>query len=486
MTAPNPLLVALNRFGHGPRGQAAVFLGNAAADPRAFVRSELDKPAAPVKGDTSAKILTDLFAYQEKTSIAREQKPPEPAKPVGGMPAGGMPAADMAAPDMAGKEMAAAAPAPEPADANFVRVTFQAEAMTRIQRALDAPVGLVERLVAFWSNHFAISAAKSGLARACAGAFEREAIRPHVLGKFADMLKAVEQHPVMLHYLDNQQSMGPNSRGGQNQKKGLNENLAREIMELHTLGVNGGYTQTDVTSLARIITGWTFAGREGRIGEPGNFAFVPNWHEPGAHALLGKNYPEGGIAQGEAALTDIARHPSTAKFIAAKMVRHFIADDPPAALTAKLEKTFRDTGGDLKALTLALITAEESWTAPLTKMRNPWEFLIASVRLTGTQPDAPQRLLGGLNQLGSPLWAPPGPNGFPDTNAAWASPEGMKLRLDMAAGMAGRLQALNPNTILEEALGAAASDATRQAVARSESKRQGLALLFLSPEMQRR
>jgi uncharacterized protein (DUF1800 family) len=473
MTAPNPMLVALNRFGLGPKGAAALYLGNSAADPRAFVRSELEKPGAgQATGVPTAKLLKGLFDFQEQTRLAREQKTQESANAV--------------APNMMEQGSGAPSAPPPPPDARYVQTTFQAEALARINRALEAPVGLVERLVAFWSNHFAISAAKSAIARTGAGAFEREAIRPHVLGRFAEMLKAVEQHPVMLHYLDNQLSMGPNSRAGLNQKKGLNENLAREILELHTLGVNGGYAQADVTNLSKIITGWTFVGREGRLGEPGTFIFVPNWHEPGAPALLGKTYTQEGKTKGEAALADLARHPSTAKFIATKLVRHFIADEPPSALVAKLEKTFRETDGDLKAVALTLVNAEESWSTPLTKMRNPWEFLIASLRLTGVTPEGAQRVIGALNQLGAPLWAPPGPNGFPDTNAAWASPEGMKLRMDMASGMAGRLQALNPSAVLNEAYGVAASEATRTAIARAESKRQGMALLLLSPEMQRR
>ena len=204
-----------------------------------------------------------------------------------------------------------------------------------------ADCGFAERLVVFWSNHFCISANKGGLARMWAGSFEREAIRPHVLGRFADMLKAVEQHPAMLFFLDNQQSLGPDSRAGQNRKRGLNENLAREIMELHTLGVGGGYTQDDVTSLARIITGWTFAGRQGQLGAPGSFRLQRQCASARARsALLGKIYEANGVAQGEAALADIARHPSTAKFIATKFARHFVADDPPPALVARLQDVF--------------------------------------------------------------------------------------------------------------------------------------------------
>ena len=462
MAPAHPLLVALNRFGLGGRGAAALYLAGAASDPRAFLRAELDHPPAAPTGPTTARIFQGLTAEQDAQKLAREAPPP-PASLVQGPP---MP------------------PAPQP---NLAQSTYRDEAQARFRAAAQAPCGIVERLVAFWSNHFAISVAKSGIARAGAGAFEREAIRPHVLGRFADMLRAVEQHPVMLHYLDNQLSIGPASQAGQRQKRGLNENLAREIMELHTLGVNGGYSQEDVTSLARILTGWTIVGREGRLGEPGTFAFWPQAHEPGVQTLLGHTYPDTGRAQGEAALDDLASRPATANFIATKLARHFIADDPPPALISHLADTFRRTDGDLRAVTRELIDSNISWSTPLTKMRAPYEFLLATVRLIGRAPDDPNRLLGGLNQLGQPLWTPPGPNGFPDTNAAWAAPEGMKMRLDMAAQIARQLRdPPNPADLLDEALGPAASDATRQTVARAETRQQGLALLLLSPEMQRR
>src|SRR6185295_7953659 len=252
-----------------------------------------------------------------------------------------------------------AKPAPQPP--NVIQKTFRTEALARIQRAVIADCGFVERLVAFWSNHFCISAGKGGLARMWAGSFEREAIRPFVFGRFADMLKAVEQHPAMLFFLDNQQSLGPDSRAGINRNRGLNENLAREIMELHTLGVDGGYTQDDVTSLARVITGWTYAGRLGQLGTPGSFVFNANAHQPGAQRVLGKIYDQSGVAQGEAVLADIARHPSTAKFIATKFARHFVADDPPPALVTRLADAFGNSDGDLKALATALLDSDEAW-----------------------------------------------------------------------------------------------------------------------------
>jgi uncharacterized protein (DUF1800 family) len=208
------------------------------------------------------------------------------------------------------------------------------------------------------------------------------------------MLQAVESHPAMLFYRDNQFSAGPNSAFGQRTGRGLNENLAREILELHTLGVSGGYSQADVTSLARIITGWTFIGRLKQFGEPGRFFFNANTHEPGLQTLLGRPYDQEDVAKGRAALANIAQHPATAEHIAFKFARHFLADDPPSALVDKLANTFRMTGGDLKALALALIDSPEAWHPERTKMRSPSEFLYAAGRIVGRMPDDPGPFLG--------------------------------------------------------------------------------------------
>jgi uncharacterized protein (DUF1800 family) len=505
-------LVALNRFGFGARGGASDDLVNAASDPRGFVKAELSRPDGvllEMPGLLSTPALAEaVFAYQAEVKQAREAAAkagaPEAAQAT---PARRSLSLDRAAMAMAGKEpdmkpqdsgnanatmaateaMAPNAAKPPPQPLNIIQKTYRAEALARLQRAFIADCGFTERLVAFWSNHFCISANKGELARIWAGSFEREAIRPHVLGRFGDMLRAVEQHPAMLFFLDNQQSLGPESRAGQNRKRGLNENLAREIMELHTLGVGGGYTQEDVTSLARIITGWTFAGRQGKLGAPGSFVFNPNAHQPGAQLLLGKTYDDGGVAQGEAALSDISRHPSTARFIATKFVRHFVADDPPPLLVRRLTEVFQKSDGDLRAMTSSLLNSDEAWQAPLTKVRSPYEFLVATGRLLARIPDEPGLYLSSLNLLGQPLWSPAGPNGFPDSNAAWAAPEGMKLRLDISAQVAARAGgAIDPRDLLELVAADAASPETRQTVERAESRQQALALLLMSPEFQRR
>lgn len=485
---PQGALIALNRFGFGARGGASGDIVNAASDPRGYVKAELARPQAAMLElpglQTTPDLAQAMFAYQLEVKAARDavakappvevEKKPEPPAMTGNTTM-------TVQPD---------APKPPPAAAlppNVVQKTFRAEALARIQRATIAEGGFVERLVVFWSNHFCISASKGEPARMWAGSFEREAIRPHVLGRFADMVKAVEQHPAMLFFLDNQQSIGPNSKAGQNGKRGLNENLAREIMELHVLGVGGGYTQADVTALARIITGWTFAGREGKIGTPGTFAFNANAHEPGPQQLLGRTYEDTGVAQGEAALADLARQPSVAKFIALKLAQHFVADAPPPALLSRLEGVFKKTDGDLKAVSLALLDSNEAWQAPITKMRTPYEYLIATGRVLARIPEDPGRYFAGLQTLGQPLWTPAGPNGFPDSNAAWAVPEGMKLRLDIAAQISARIpDSLDPRELLDIVAGEAASTETRQTIARAETRQQALALLLMSPEFQRR
>ena len=509
-------LVALNRFGFGARGGASGDFLNAASDPRGFVKADLARSNGAlleVPGLQSTPALGKaVFDYQFEVQQARDaaaKSAPAPATEGQSPPDGKAQrrnlslnsiAMDMAPkeqpakpPENPGASMAPAeamrpnAPKPPPAPLNIIQKTFRAEALARLQRGIIADCGFVERLVVFWSNHFCISASKGGPARMWAGSFEREAIRPYVLGRFADMLKAVEQHPAMLFFLDNQQSLGPDSRAGKNRSRGLNENLAREILELHTLGVGGGYSQEDVTALANVITGWTYAGRLGQLGPPGSFVFNANAHQPGAQRVMGKIYDAAGVAQGEAVLADIARHPSTAKFIAGKFVRHFVADDPPPSLVARLADVFTRTDGDLKALATALVDSDEAWKAPLAKVRSPYEFLIAAGRLLAQIPNDPARYLGGLNTLGQPLWSPAGPNGFPDSSAAWASPEGIKLRLDISAQIASRLaDGIDPRDLLELVAADAASVETRRTIERAESRQQALALLLMSPEFQRR
>ncbi|HEY8065761.1 MAG TPA: DUF1800 family protein [Methylosinus sp.] len=478
---PRGALIALNRFGLGAKpGDLAA----AAADPRGFLLEELRRTGV-ARLDAASLALSNvalqaLFADQQEKRMERERVMAVETTRVSMVgPAAAMAAPAAPPPGVDGK--------PKPQEPPVEQKLFRAEAMARFDKQASAQAGFVERLVAFWSNHFAVSVAKGQFVRVAAGPFEREAIRPHALGRFADMLAAVESHPAMLFYLDNQRSIGPGSAAGRFAGKGLNENLAREILELHTLGVGGGYSQADVTALARIITGWSFAEAESEAGEPGGFVFKANWHEPGAPTLLGKSYPQTGRDQGAAALADIARHPATATHLATKLARHFIADAPPKPIVEALAKTFRETDGDLAAVAETLIESDLAWSAPFSKIRTPDEFLVAAARATGALPNDPGQYLNMLNAMGMPLWQPPGPNGYPDRLDALASPEAMKLRLDVAWQIAQRSKDIgHPLSVLDTAAGLAASRETREAVSRAESRPQALAILLMSPEFQRR
>jgi uncharacterized protein (DUF1800 family) len=321
-----------------------------------------------------------------------------------------------------------------------------------------------------------------------AGAYEREAIRAYVLGRFADMLIAVETHPAMLYYLDNTRSMGAESVAGINADKGINENLAREILELHTLSVRGGYSQTDVTRFANVLTGWTYVDPADPA-HGGEFLFNKRLHEPGEQTVLGKFYDEAGVDQGRAVLADLAHHTATAQHVAQKLARHFVADEPPPTLVAKLAKAFMDSDGNLKALAKALVTADEAWTPARTKLKRPSEWIVSMLRLTSAPwntktPWDIGRVLAVQATLGESLWRPPAPNGWPDTEASWI--DGIPHRLDIANEFAGHLPSSDPAALLESGLGPIASRNTRDTVARAESRTQALALLVMAPEFLRR
>ncbi len=364
------------------------------------------------------------------------------------------------------------------------REAFLDEATVRFRHQASTDAALLERLVMFWSNHFCVAA--RGPVRGIAGAYEREAIRPHVTGRFADMLKAVEQHPAMLIYLDNQLSFGPNSQAGRNQKKGLNENLAREILELHTLGVDGGYRQEDVTNLARIITGWTVAQLNNPNVAPGKFFYHTQRHEPGAWTVLGKSYPDQGRATGIGVLDDLARHPATARHLSRKLARHFVADDPPKALVERLEATFKKTDGDLGAVTKTLIGSPEAWAERPRKIVPPVDLVVSLARSLSHTTNAGE-MLRLANQLGQPLWQVPSPKGWPDDDEGWANPSAIRERLRLAEQVArGLNKAIDPRELAEDVLGPDMAAQTRQAIARAETREQGIEILVMSPEFQRR
>lgn len=364
-----------------------------------------------------------------------------------------------------------------------VRQVYLAEIDARFRAAAFGDEPLLERLCHFWSNHFTVSILRPAV-RGFAAAFEREAIRPHVTGRFHDMLLASARHPAMLFYLDNAISVGPDSPVGLRRDKGLNENLGRELLELHTLGVDGGYTQADVEALARILTGWSVA----RPGEPdaGGFRFRPAIHEPGAKLLLGRRFDEGGEGEGEAALAMLATHPATARHIAFKLARHFIADQPPRDSVERITQVFLATGGDLGRVTASVMVEEVLWRSPLSKLRTPAELVIAACRVTGFAPPAPT-VVESLRLLDQMPFFAPSPAGWPDTAADWISPEAVLRRAEWSERFADRLpEKADPVMLAQSAFGDALPEETAQTIRRAPSRRDGVALLLASPEFQRR
>jgi len=495
-------IVAARRFGLGWSREG---LAQIAGDPRGWLLAGLADPRAALI--ESSTLVPGHVVFHDAQLAFREIKRMRALTDAAGRPANAMQDGDMmlaepqaqasggdgARGEIRGQGASEGMDEPaEPAQAGLVKPAdirkraFRAEAAARIAHAGPTRAPFLERLVMFWSNHFCVSAAK-GPVRGIAGAYEREAIRPHVLGRFSDMLLAVAQHPAMLIYLDNQVSTGPNSPVGRRRERGLNENLAREILELHTLGVDGGYSQGDVTNLARLLTGWSVGRADRPNTVPGRFHFARARHEPGRFPVLGKTYRNGDVGAGEACLADLARHPATARHIARKLAIHFVSDSPPPDLVAKLAWTFRETDGDLAAMARTLVETDAAWELPARKILPPYDFLIGLGGAFGI--DLPvKRVLRLAQALGQPLWQPPSPKGWPDGDDAWLAPSAIRERLRVAELAADAIvkTGADPRQSAQDLFGPSLSEATRQAIDWAETRDQGFELLIMSPEFQRR
>jgi len=391
------------------------------------------------------------------------------------------------------------APAPDIVQkyGRLVRQHYLEQTNARYRSAASSDYPFHERLVHFWSNHFAVSADKQPMP-AIAGLYENEAIRPNVAGNFYDLLLACEQHPAMILYLDNQRSVGPNSTAGRRANRaqrgrnvGINENLAREILELHTLGVDGGYSQDDVTTFARVITGWSIGGAadDGRFsaGVPGTFEFRSPIHEPGDHEVLGKRYAQDGVRQGEAVLRDLAVHPSTARFVSEKLARHFVADVPPAALVDTLAETWLENDGELAPVYRALVDARESWSQPFAKYKSPHDFVISAMRAFNHVPEDSRFVVGALDLMGQAPFRPGSPAGWPDTANEWGGADALYKRIEWSNTVARVVGSrLSPVDLGDAVLGPVFDPQTRKAIARAESNVQGITLFLASPDFQRR
>jgi len=454
--------IAAHRFGLGEPD-----LGVVGADAQGWLTAQIG-PADPQRGDalpSAAEGLRRHDAYLRRLQSARTGDAMMQGKPF------------------------------EQQFADHFRELVQADLAARLTTAATTQRPFAERLALFWANHFTVSMAK-GAARGLVGSFEREAIRPHIAGSFEQLLSASTQHAAMLRYLDNALSAGPHSRivarlarqpradGIVPRITGLNENLAREVLELHTLGVDGGYTQADVTAFAAVLTGW----RAPRLprGDEASF-FDPAWHEPGAKTVLGKRYDEGPQALHEL-LHDLTRHPSTARFIATKLARHFVADDPPVALIDRLARRFADSGGDLPTVYRELVRAPEAWQPQVTKLKTPEELVVSSARLLrlGDAVSARGRD-AGIGFMGQRVQAAPSPAGWPDRADEWLGPDAVWKRLEWATRVGERLgQQVDARALAVRALGPWLGDSSRLQIERAADGPQALALLLMAPEFQRR
>ena len=355
--------------------------------------------------------------------------------------------------------------------------------LNTLTRAIDTDNSFQARLLDFFSNHFSVSNMNLYL-RALAPTMEREAIGPNLIGNFSDLLIAVESHPAMLLYLNNDRSIGADSKLGKKRKKrGLNENLAREILELHTLGVNGGYQQQDVRELALAITGWSV----GNVAkdEPSGFLFKAAEHQPGERTILSKTYPNTGVEQGENILKSLAIHRSTAEHICSKLARHFIADQPDPILVEDMIKSWLGSAGHLKTVLSTMIEHPLSWLPEQQKFKTPRDFIISTFRACGPKKKLYNRLPGSLMALGQTPFGAGSPAGYGDLSSDWDGAEALMLRIEWAEQLSARI-AKTPLEIAQNVLGSYLSDNTSMLLKNAESRQVGLAMMLLSPEFLRR
>jgi uncharacterized protein (DUF1800 family) len=474
--------IALNRFGLGARSIDAP-----PSDPKAWLTGQFNRfqsrPKSLLQLPSRSEVVGQLADYLEEARVdGRAKRRMRPASLT----------TDTASPE---KQV-------DPLKRYLrqgIRDDYLAMSSARLASALVTDSPFAERLVHFWANHFAVSVDKLPVI-GLAGLLEFEAIRPNLFGRFSDLLLAVEQHPAMLVYLDQAQSIGPNSEVGRfaarrsGKQRGLNENLAREIMELHTLGVRTGYSQADVTEFARALTGWTVSG-VGRgpvarfVGgsDNGDFHFAEALHEPGPRTLMGKTYTQSGEAQARAILLDLAASPATARHVSTKLARHFAGDDPPAAMVDRLTGAYLASGGDLSTVYRALIDSPEAWAPQPLKFKTPWEWSVSALRAVGDTDVDGVATAAMLKQLGEPTWQPGSPAGWDDIAATWAAPEALMRRVEIAQRLAARVgPTIDARALADKILLGSVSQSTRTAITRAESPREGLVLLLVSPEFVRR
>ncbi|MFK0572676.1 DUF1800 family protein [Endozoicomonas sp.] len=453
-------VIATNRFGMGARDHE---IKDAQSDPQGWLRTHLTTPIM----DNS---LPDSSAVMSQYAEFRARKKAEKAG------------------QKQNSQNSMMAP---------LKKTYFQFCSDTLTRTITSTHSFSWRLLDFFSNHFSVSA-QGGLMTPLAPTLEREAIAPNLFGSFADLLVAVETHPAMLIYLDNEKSIGPESRQAnylkKNSKKarGMNENLAREILELHTMGVNGGYQLEDIQELAKAITGWSVARPEGK--EDHGFLFRERAHQPGQRTVLGKKYPDTGTTQGEAILRDLAVHPATARYVSRKLARHMISDQPPADLVDKMQTQWLKTGGNLNDVITILIQHPQSWQIEPQKLKTPREFLVSVCRATDSLSPRKKNveqhsrmLVNTLTAMGHKPFGAGSPAGFADVGSAWDGSDALLTRIDWANRWVEKLKKrIDPLALADTILGQQMMSDSRTIISRAESRQQGLSLLLLSPEFMRR
>ena len=461
-------VIAANRFGLGARPGELSAIGD---DPKGWLIAQVEgarTPPAAIAQLPSSQQAFKVYAdfIEEKRELKKEETVKEDAK----------------------EELSPLRKA--------IRETYLAQVSARYQVATHSEESFRERLVHFWTNHFAVSADKF-IVSTLSGTMENEAIRPNLHRNFYDLLVAAESHPAMILFLDNQQSIGANSsaaklahRHRRNEHKlDINENLAREILELHTLGVNGGYTQRDVTNFAQVLTGWSVGGGKGflKSGEPGKFLFREILHEPEPQTVLGKRYSQDHMDQVLAVLKDLSRHPSTAKFIATKLVRHFVADDPPAVAVEQVAKAFRDSDGHLPTVHRAVVNCAEAWVRVTAKFKTPHDYVVSTFRAFDYLPADEKRVFASFELLGQRPYTPGSPAGWPDTASQWDGADALMKRIEWATQVAHRAGSkYSPIEMAKRSLGDALGEHTQMAINNAADAVQGITLWLASPEFQRR
>jgi uncharacterized protein (DUF1800 family) len=493
--------IAATRFGMGARpGEITA----AASDARGWLKSQIKASAAVIPADG---LLSTKQVYEARRDLQMQN---------------GMPGPPGANPQQVRGQNAEQTPGQpgQPTEAQRTiqqmiqresREGLQQEIAARSRHAAATDTSFAERWVRFWSNHFTV-AARNAQIIGLVGPFEREAIRANVFGNFATLLGASSFHPAMLVYLDAARSIGPSTEAAKRRDAGLNENLAREIFELHTLGVGSGYTQGDIIEFAKALTGWTVGGPQtARLAgirpnqangrqqqralrdlaqemqqEAGEAIFVEPLHEPGSRTVLGKTY-SGAKGQAAAILDDLVIAPATARHIATKLTRHFVADHPPESAILKIEAAWMKSHADLAAVARAVVDLDEAWAEQPSKFKQPEELLISVARATGEESAFGRDQRAVYQSLAQQPFSAPSPAGWPDDTASWSGSDAIKKRLEWANSVSRRMsRAMTPSDFLDRALGPAAGPKTRQAVARAESAEQGFTLALMSPEFQRR